>query len=287
MKVITLKNGETKEKRTIHIKDDSGYSIDVTLWGDFAANIELARGSIVIFQDVRVKTFNGKTLTFIGNSKVILKIPDHPRYKELLTYKNSDRSLKDNVKNLGDSSPAPTIKFIKIKQLVKECSVLEENHENFKLYFTSLAHLTKIGSSLFYDSCDNDGCMKKVFANSVGTYECERCHKTLEKPKTRFMASLKFSDDSGSIFVIATGEDLCQYIFKRSVDEIRSLQETDQRAFNEFLQESLFEEYRIRLIAKKDSYNSDEKVKYQLIKIIPIMLGPQTYFQTLLNILEA
>lgn len=49
VKDIQLKTGDVKEKRVLRLQDDSGYSIDLTIWGESATNPDLQRGSIVVF----------------------------------------------------------------------------------------------------------------------------------------------------------------------------------------------------------------------------------------------
>lgn len=288
IKETHLKNGEAKEKKTMQLKDDTGYLIDVTLWGDLANNTELQKNSIVILQDVRVKNYNGKTLTFMANSKIITRVPDHPRVRELSVYKNSNSSSMENTKSLADISHIPSLKFGKIAQLQKECSILSDDQENTKLYFTIVGHLVRIFSSLYYDSCQNDTCMKKLSKNTTyDRFDCEKCHQTFDKPRIRFMTSLKFSDDTGSIFVMASGDEICQTIFKRTPENLKQMKENDEKYFSEYLKDCLFEEYRVRLIAKKDSYSNDPKIRYQLIKINSVTNNPEMYvssFGSLLNL---
>jgi ssDNA-binding replication factor A large subunit len=42
--VLNTKSGERREKRSVTIADDSCYSIQTTLWGDAATNVELKQG---------------------------------------------------------------------------------------------------------------------------------------------------------------------------------------------------------------------------------------------------
>lgn len=44
-----MKNGEFKEKKTIKLRDDSEFQVELTLWGDHAVNIIFQKNLIVAF----------------------------------------------------------------------------------------------------------------------------------------------------------------------------------------------------------------------------------------------
>lgn len=279
LKQIQIKSGETKEKRTIKLRDDSGFSIDITLWGPPAVKTDLHRNSIVIFQGVRVKIYNGKTLTFTQNSQVITKIPENTRFKELLLYKNSNKNSSDNIRNLGDGSGMKE-NILKISEMEKEIATFSNDsskQQGSKVYFTIVGHLARILGSLYYESCENDSCMKKVAKNSKGTWDCDKCRKSFAKPKNRFMTTFKFADDTGSFIATASGEDTCKLIFNKSIEELVSMRQNDEKYFIEYLKENLFEEYRVRVSVRKDQYKDDIKLKYQLVQMNAIIENPDLY----------
>ena len=286
VKELQLRTGEMKEKRTIKLRDDTGYAIELTIWGRPATEAPPRRNSIVIFQEVRVKVFQGgKTLSIGPNSTVLTKIPESARYKELLLFKNSAKNTADGLKNLAEGAGGPHkgAPFIKVSQMNREAEGLMAEPEGPRLYFSVIAHLSRFLGNVYYESCENENCHKKVTRNQKGLYECANCRKTFEQPKYRFMATVKFSDDSGNFLTMATGEEACQMIFKRSVEDLVALKLRDERGFLEFMRECLFEEYRVRVSARKEVYNGEGRVKFQLYKLQTVMADPEYLLTAIQN----
>lgn len=48
-RVVHVQNGSPKTKKTLKVWDDSGCCIDVTIWGEYAKQVNLTVNSIVIF----------------------------------------------------------------------------------------------------------------------------------------------------------------------------------------------------------------------------------------------
>lgn len=59
---ITLKDGSSRDKRTILLADDTDHSIDVTVWGELASTGQFDLGTLVAFKSTRVSEFSGRSL---------------------------------------------------------------------------------------------------------------------------------------------------------------------------------------------------------------------------------
>lgn len=138
----------------------------------------------MIFTDVRVKEYNGKFLSYGMNSKYTTKMPDHQRYKDLLLFKNSGET--GPTKSLLESRDY-TISLAKISQ-VDEFMSTQNIYSDDKHAFTIVGSIVRFIGNIYYESCDNENCMKKVTQNARGTFDCEKCRKAIAKPRMRFMA---------------------------------------------------------------------------------------------------
>lgn len=266
---VTLKDGSARERRTVTLADQSGYQIEATLWGQSARDFSAEVDGVVLLQDVRVREYNGKTLTTSANSRVLTRVPDCPELKALVLFRNS-RQRGTIAVSLTDAPPTRHLRVHKIGQLERECDTLLEDAENTRLYFTVIAHSLRAVNNLYYDSCPNDNCMKKLSPNTNNTFYCEKCQKTFDAAKPRFMATLKVADDSGSMMLTCAGDELCQVLLGCSSERLKELRDDSEVALAEFVREKLFGEYRIRVGAKKDTYNGETRVRFSAGKVTPL-----------------
>lgn len=285
IKDMALRTGETKELRKIRIRDDSNYAIDLSFWGQQARDADFQRNMIVIFQDIRVKRYaNTKTLAFSQNSSFITKIPDHPRYKELLLFKNSNKNTTDNLIVYSDNSATQSNNYVKIVQMVNDAERLQLEGDNSRAYFTIVATLNRvIGNNVFYESCENENCMKKVSTNLQGMYECEKCRATFERPRYRLMANLKFTDDSGEVIAMVSGDDHSQILFKKPIEELAEMKAKDEKQYVDFIRDCMFGEYKVRVMAKKSLYQQNVRTQFQIIKMTHVMNTAEVFLPCLLN----
>ena len=274
---VSLKTGESKAKKGIKLCDDTGFSVEVSLWGDEASNNKLRKGDLVIFTDVRVKEYNGKFLSFGMNSKILTSMPDHPRFKELLLFKN--QGMGGPTKSLVESRDY-SLSLAKLSQ-VEEFMANQNVYSDDRHGFTFVGSLVRFMGNLFYESCDNENCMKKVTPNSRGTFDCDKCNKSISKPRLRFMTTLKLADDSGSLVAMVSGDDNCQLIFKRPIEEVNALKLSNEKEYNELIRSVLFQEFRVRVLAKWETYNENTRVRYQAIKLVSTLVAPDSLTQAL------
>lgn len=265
---MNLKNGTKSEKRSIQLVDQTGYKIELNLWGDQARDFRLETDSIAIFHDVRVKEFNGgKSLSTSPGARITTKCPESPQYKNLILYRNSRRG--DQQKYVALSEPAQQNKqFIEKLAHVEEASrQLINDNDNGRLYFSVVAYFVKPLNNLYYDSCRNENCMKKLIQRSDNKYFCEKCHQTYDSAKPRFMSSIRVADDTGSLVLSLAGEDFCQAIFGCSTEKLKERKEANETEYNEFVTDKMYQEFKIRIVAKKEIYNNDSKIKFQAFRV--------------------
>ena len=270
LREINLKDGTSREKRGVSILDHTGYKIEITLWGAQAKEFQAEKDAIVLFQDVRVKEFQGKTLTTSMNSRVLMRIPECPQLKTITLFRNSRQRNTVALISLSESSSSRKMNVYKLGQLAEETESIKDEPDNFRLYFTVVAYSLRVINNLYYESCPNDSCLKKLTSNSDNTYYCEKCQKTFDTVKPRFMATFKIADDTGSLMITAPGDEFAQLFFNCGADRLKEMKDENEGTLNDYVRECLFGEYRMRLVAKKDFYNGETKIRYQLVKLYPV-----------------
>ncbi len=63
-----MRSRDQKYKRLVKLVDDTNCLVELVIWGDFAKDIVIEKDTIVAFQDLRIKDFNGKGLTMSNGS---------------------------------------------------------------------------------------------------------------------------------------------------------------------------------------------------------------------------
>ncbi|KAK6131989.1 hypothetical protein DH2020_034272 [Rehmannia glutinosa] len=94
---IMRKNGTETQKRTLQLKDMSGRSVELTLWGNFCnAEGQTLQNMcdsgvfpVLAVKSGRVNDFNGKSVGTISTSQLFIE-PDFPEAQKLKTWFNTD-----------------------------------------------------------------------------------------------------------------------------------------------------------------------------------------------------
>ena len=83
-----------------------------------------------------------------------------------------------------------------------------------------MGYLSNSPTKMFYMSCPNDKCKKKVTENSEGGYDCSKCQNSIPRPKAMMIGSFQFQDHTGGLFVFVAGNDYCKEIFKMDEEQL-------------------------------------------------------------------
>lgn len=77
-----------RDKRTITLTDDSGLSLQATLWGEVAQMNGLEVGTILAIKGAKVSDYGGKSLNISNDCTIEMDPEDQPRYHELYKWYN-------------------------------------------------------------------------------------------------------------------------------------------------------------------------------------------------------
>lgn len=78
-KVNIKSTGQEKDRRNINIVDESGLSIQISLWGGLAKRDEYREGDVVALKGARVSDYGGKSLNSGDEHGHMFVNPDHKR----------------------------------------------------------------------------------------------------------------------------------------------------------------------------------------------------------------
>jgi replication factor A1 len=238
---ISRRNGTETRKRAVHLRDDSGRSVELTLWGAFANNPgdaleaavqqaaqQAAAGqppppTVVAVKAARVGDFNGKNVSTIASSNVAID-PPRPEADELRAWWTTRG---------GSSAPAVPLSERRgggagggggggggeRDRRVTLAAFAEEGlgTRGAPDYVTVLASVGFVrnseGTRMTYAACTRDhggrACNKKLQEPSGGgggDWWCERCQAPCSDPAYRYLLSLQLADHTGAAWVTAFGD---------------------------------------------------------------------------------
>lgn len=102
MATIMLRSGVAKDKRMVHIADESGMTIQACFWSDMAHSLDnICDNPVIAIKNIRVVEFHGRSLNQHEDTFMQLK-PEIPRARELKTWFDSLPNL-DVLKPMVDS----------------------------------------------------------------------------------------------------------------------------------------------------------------------------------------
>lgn len=277
---ITKRDGTETQKRSMIIRDDSGRSIELTLWGASATGAPgdqimavLAGGAhpVLAIKNARVGDFNGKTLSTVGSSTVVMDPHDIPEALQLRQWydQGGHAQAADALSRQGGGGRAD--RRICLAQ-IKEEGLGQGEKPDWVAVTAAITYLRS--ENMCYPACTNkvDGgrqCNKKLQDNGDGTWMCERCAGNFE-PEYRYNLSLTLSDHTGETWATAFAEQGMEIMGNKSAGEVKDMRETlGESEFSSYMQDLTFRHYTLKLKIASDTYNDEQKVRVTVTRAEP------------------
>lgn len=247
------------DKRSLTLVDDSGFSVELTIWGKTALSFDGQPESVVAFKGAKVSDFGGRSLSLLSSGSMSLD-PDIPEAHKLKGwYDTQGRSNNFNSHSAmtsagaagGRQDPTKTVAQIKDDNLG-----MSENAD----YFSIKATIVYVKQDSFsYPACLNDGCNKKVVDNGDGTWRCEKCNINHPKPEHRYIMSLNVNDHTGQLW-LSCFDDVGKLIMGMSADALNELKDNgDDAAVNKAFEDANCKTLIFKCRAKMDTYQDQQR----------------------------
>jgi replication factor A1 len=188
-KIVTKKNEELT-KRDVTLSDQNA-SIDMTLWNDDGLQFNHDVGTVLALKNVRVRRFNGVTLSYGRDSSIDVAppIPDTTTLQRWFQATGGvpSKSLS-NVGRDGGEFTSSSLGRRYFRHIESEGLGRGEKPD----YITVRCTTTFIKTdSIYYDACPT--CNKKL--TPVGSaFRCEKCNADLPKSAPRYLSTIQCSD---------------------------------------------------------------------------------------------
>lgn len=273
---IMRKNGIETQKRPIHMKDISGRSIELTLWGNFA-NVEgrtlqdmcdSGVFPVIAVKSGRVNEFNGKSITTLSTSQLFIE-PDFPEAHKLKDWFNKEGK---NIPVVSISRDTSSLARMEVRKTIAQIKDERLGTSGKPDWITVCATVTFMkGDSFCYTACPNKigerQCNKKVTNNGDGTWRCEKCEQTVDECDYRYILQLQINDHTGLTWVTAfqeSGEDIMGVPAKELY--FMKYEEQDDEKFAEITHAVLFTKYLFKLKVQENTFNDEQRVKSTVVK---------------------
>lgn len=274
---FTTKAGVSKPKRLITLKEDSCYSIDVTLWGQPAVDFSCQEGTVVSFSRCRISDYGGRSLS-VGISSTIDVSPD---LKEAHAMQGWFRTGGANAHTTplskaftggagaGGSSTACPVRTL---SSIKEESASAGDQQ---IRFSTRATIVPIKHEKepFYPACPKKGvaedpqrqCNKRLTQTSTG-WRCERCDTTFDRPVYRYLLNFMVTDHSGSLWMTAFNES-AEKIMGVDADTLYNYR--DGPTYEKVFREAAYKQFHFRGRGKSEVYQDESRLRCSVDSAIP------------------
>ncbi|KAG8084585.1 hypothetical protein GUJ93_ZPchr0010g7975 [Zizania palustris] len=272
---IMRKNGTETQRRTLQLKDLSGRSIELTLWGNFCdvegQQLQLQCDSglnpVVALKGVRVSDYGGRSVGTISSTQFIIN-PDFPEVERLKQWYLTEGktapciSLSREMSSMGRADVRKTIAQI------KDDNLGQSDKPDWIVIKAAISH---VPTDFCYPACplifNAKQCNKKAINNGDGAWHCDRCDQSFEKCEYRYLVTFQIQDHTGTTYATAF-QEAGEQIFGRKAEEIFSIRNDDQddAQFTEIMEGVRWHLYLFKLRVKEETYNDESRVKCSIVK---------------------
>ncbi|CAL5359421.1 hypothetical protein CsSME_00049574 [Camellia sinensis var. sinensis] len=273
---IMRKNGTETQKRVLQLKDMSGRSVELTLWGNFcnAEGLEMQKMCdsglfpVLAVKSGRVSEFNGKAVGTISSSQLIIE-PDFPEARRLKEWFEKEGrntpsvSISRETTSIGRTDVRKTISQIKDEKL-------GTSEKPDWITVSAAISFMKV-DNFCYTACPimigDRQCNKKVTNNGDGKWRCDRCDQSVDECDYRYILQFQIQDHTGLTWVTAF-QECGEEIMGISAKDLYYLkyEEQDDERFGEIVRKVLFNKFVFKLKVKEEMFSDEQRVKSTVVK---------------------
>lgn len=273
---IMRKNGTETQKRTLHLNDMSGRSVELTLWGNFCNDDgqrlqQMCDSGVFPVLGVkagRVSDFNGKAVGTISTSQLFIE-PDFPEAHRL---KNWFEKEGKNTRLVSISKESSNMGRMDIRKTVSQIKDEGLGTKEKPDWITISATIVYIKFDNFcYTACPimigDRPCNKKVMNNGDGRWHCDRCDQSIVECDYRYILQFQIQDHTGLTWVTAFQES-AEEILGISAKDLYCLKYVNQNddKFSEIIRNATFTKYLFKLKVKEETFSDEQRVKSTVVK---------------------
>lgn len=272
---ILRKNGMETQRRNLNLKDGSGRTVELTLWGEFCNRegqkvqemIDSGIFPVLAVKAGKVSDFSGKSIGTISSTQLFinLDIPEACSLRSWFDFGGKDAASLSISREIMSGGSKNEIR--KTVSQIKEEGLGRSDKPD---WITVKATVSFIKTDTFcYTACPlmigDRQCNKKVTRAGNTRWLCDRCNQEFEECDYRYLLQVQIQDHTGLTWVTAfqeSGEEILGF----SAKELFMLKQQDDERFAETVQSKLFYQFLFRLKIKEETYGDEQRVKITVVK---------------------
>jgi len=277
------KTNQPFTKASITVCDETGYSIEIGVWGDTATTMkesDFAGNPVLALKGVRVQEFQGRTgsLSESGTFQVYDGLEAHA-LKRWWDSEGSSMASCGGLTKLTDSMGGGGARDSTKTLTLSETRMKTEDIGSQPEYWDTIARLSYVTTKnrdgeavpIMYNGCQEQreqngrmiACNKKMDRGSCPL------HGPSEKTAWRWMPRAQFQDATDTLWLACFETEFTQVIGK-TANMVHDLQEQGHK-IEKLLRQSYFSGlFRFRVQAKLEEYQGENKPKVRIVQAKPI-----------------
>ncbi|KAJ1279228.1 hypothetical protein BS78_04G139400 [Paspalum vaginatum] len=271
--VVMRRDGTETQKRTLQLRDMSGWSVEVTFWGNFCdvegQQLQLLCDSgypMLALVGARVSDFSGRSVSTTGSTQLKINpvFPDTERLRQWYIAEGKTTacvSLSREQFNSVHTDVRKTIAQIKDENLGRD-------KPDWIIVKAAISHVQT--DAFCYPACplifNEKPCNKKVIKSDGGMWLCRRCDKSFENCELRYAVNFQIQDHTGTIYVTAF-QEAGERIFGRKAQELHTIRnvDLDDALFTEIIEGARWHLNLFKLGVREESFNDEPRLKCSIV----------------------
>ncbi|KAK4396864.1 Replication protein A DNA-binding subunit A [Sesamum angolense] len=286
---ILRKNGMETQRRILNLKDQSGLSVELTLWGEFCNRegqqlqemVETGNFPILAIKAGKVNDFTGKSVSTISATQLFIN-PDCSEANSLRDW--FEHGGKDIASHSISREVMPGGSKNETRKTMAQIKDEGLGRSDKPDWITVKATISFIKTDNFcYTACPlmigDRQCNKKVTKSGNSRWLCDRCTQEFEECDYRYLLQVQVQDHTGLTWVTAfqeTGEEILGCSAK-DLYLLKYETENDVK-FTEIIRNCLFTEFLLRLKIKEEIYGDEQRVKITVVKAEKVNYSEESRF---------
>ncbi|KAM0877104.1 hypothetical protein ACQ4PT_035749 [Festuca glaucescens] len=270
------KNGVETQKRVLQLKDMSGCSVEITMWGDFCnaegqqlqSLCDSGLNPVLALRSGLVGDFNGKSVGTI--SSTLLKVnPDFSDAERLRQWyiTEGENTACTSLSVGGMSSMGWTDVRTTVRQ-IKDDNLGRSEKPNWITVMGTISNI--IAENFCYPACtaevNGTSCNKKVTNNGDGMWQGEKCDHSSQNCEYRYMLQCQIQDHTGTTTFATAFQEAGHDIIGLTAQDLFSMQTEDAEKFAGIIRQTRFQLYIFKLKVKEETFSDEARVKATIVK---------------------